>query len=89
MGLYLITGGQGFIGKHLTNELIGAGHSVRIIDSLVEQAHGGKPLPARNGAGKTNLLEALYFACTGRSCRTANECANVAGTAPTPAFVTV
>jgi DNA replication and repair protein RecF len=27
----------------------------------------------RNGAGKTNLLEAVYFACTGRSCRTANE----------------
>jgi DNA replication and repair protein RecF len=29
--------------------------------------HGG------NGAGKTNLLEGLYFACTGRSCRTSNE----------------
>jgi len=28
---------------------------------------------ARNGAGKTNLLEAIYFACTGRSCRTGNE----------------
>ena len=27
----------------------------------------------RNGAGKSNLLEALYFACTGRSCRTGNE----------------
>jgi DNA replication and repair protein RecF len=27
----------------------------------------------RNGAGKTNLLEALYFGCTGRSCRTSNE----------------
>ncbi|MFL5847235.1 MAG: DNA replication/repair protein RecF [Solirubrobacteraceae bacterium] len=27
----------------------------------------------RNGAGKTNLLEGLYFACTGRSCRTSNE----------------
>jgi DNA replication and repair protein RecF len=27
----------------------------------------------RNGAGKTNLLEAIYFGCTGRSCRTANE----------------
>jgi DNA replication and repair protein RecF len=27
----------------------------------------------QNGAGKTNLLEALYFACTGRSCKTANE----------------
>jgi DNA replication and repair protein RecF len=26
-----------------------------------------------NGAGKTNLLEALYFGCTGRSCRTSTE----------------
>jgi DNA replication and repair protein RecF len=26
-----------------------------------------------NGAGKTNLIEGLYFACTGRSCRTSNE----------------
>lgn len=29
--------------------------------------HGG------NGAGKTNLLEALYFGCTARSCRTSND----------------
>src|SRR3954452_9574767 len=27
----------------------------------------------RNGAGKTNLLEALYFGLTARSCRTSNE----------------
>jgi DNA replication and repair protein RecF len=26
-----------------------------------------------NGAGKTNLLEAVYFGCTGYSCRTTNE----------------
>jgi DNA replication and repair protein RecF len=26
-----------------------------------------------NGAGKTNLLEAIYFGCLGRSCRTTNE----------------
>jgi DNA replication and repair protein RecF len=26
-----------------------------------------------NGAGKTNLLEAVYFGCTGRSCRAGNE----------------
>jgi DNA replication and repair protein RecF len=26
-----------------------------------------------NGAGKTNLLEAVYFGCTGRSCRTSDE----------------
>jgi DNA replication and repair protein RecF len=30
-------------------------------------------LHGRNGAGKTNLLEGLYFGCTGRSCRTTNE----------------
>jgi DNA replication and repair protein RecF len=30
-------------------------------------------LHGRNGAGKTNLLEGLYFGCTGRSCRTSNE----------------
>lgn len=26
-----------------------------------------------NGSGKTNLVEAAYFGCTGRSCRTSNE----------------
>jgi DNA replication and repair protein RecF len=26
-----------------------------------------------NGAGKTNLLEGVYFGCTGRSCRTTND----------------
>jgi len=26
-----------------------------------------------NGAGKSNLLEAIYFGCTGHSCRTSNE----------------
>jgi DNA replication and repair protein RecF len=30
-------------------------------------------LTGPNGAGKTNLLEAVYFGCTGRSCRTTNE----------------
>lgn len=27
----------------------------------------------RNGIGKTNLVEGLYFGCTARSCRTSNE----------------
>lgn len=36
----LITGGAGFIGSHLTDELIHHGYNVRILDSLLEQVHG-------------------------------------------------
>ncbi|MEA2293469.1 MAG: replication and repair protein RecF [Solirubrobacteraceae bacterium] len=39
----------------------------------VRLAPGITVVAGRNGAGKSNLLEAIYFACTGRSCRTANE----------------
>jgi DNA replication and repair protein RecF len=39
----------------------------------VQLGAGLSVVTGRNGAGKTNLLEAIYFACTGRSCRTANE----------------
>ena len=37
-----------------------------------------------NGAGKTNILEALYFGCTGRSCRTTDERQVVRFDAPPP-----
>jgi dTDP-L-rhamnose 4-epimerase len=36
----LITGGAGFIGSHLSNELISHGWRVRVLDSLVPQVHG-------------------------------------------------
>jgi dTDP-L-rhamnose 4-epimerase len=42
----LITGGAGFIGSHLADELVRAGYRVRALDSLVEQVHGEAQRPA-------------------------------------------
>jgi dTDP-L-rhamnose 4-epimerase len=42
----LITGGAGFIGSHLADELLRAGHRVRALDNLDAQVHGtagGRP----------------------------------------------
>src|SRR5919201_5080915 len=44
-----------------------------LVDGRTAIGAGVVVVHGRNGAGKTNLLEALYFGLTGRSCRTANE----------------
>ncbi|EPE96886.1 NAD-dependent epimerase/dehydratase family protein [Rhizobium grahamii] len=36
----LVTGGCGFIGRHVTEELLKADYEVRILDALIDQVHG-------------------------------------------------
>src|SRR5215204_3722135 len=43
--LILITGGAGFIGSHLADDLIARGHRVRALDNLSPQVHGDTERP--------------------------------------------
>jgi dTDP-L-rhamnose 4-epimerase len=49
----LITGGAGFIGSHLADELLARGHRVRALDALISQVHGDV---AAELAGEVELL---------------------------------
>jgi dTDP-L-rhamnose 4-epimerase len=42
----LITGGAGFIGSHLADALLAAGHTVRALDNLDPQVHAGGERPS-------------------------------------------
>jgi len=43
--IVLITGGAGFIGSHLADELIAQGYRVRILDRLIDQVHNKEERP--------------------------------------------
>jgi dTDP-L-rhamnose 4-epimerase len=41
----LITGGAGFIGRHVASALLDRGHRVRVLDALIDQVHQGQGRP--------------------------------------------
>jgi dTDP-L-rhamnose 4-epimerase len=53
----LITGGAGFIGRFVADELLARGNEVRVLDSLIEQVHG-----ETNGSEMLNREAALIRA---------------------------
>lgn len=50
MSRVLITGGCGFIGRHVAAEMLEQGHEVRLYDALIDQVHGGAAPQVPEGA---------------------------------------
>lgn len=46
----LLTGGAGFIGRHVLRELLSRGHEVRVLDSLRSDVHDADPAPRIEGS---------------------------------------
>jgi UDP-glucose 4-epimerase len=65
MALYLITGGCGFIGSHLADALLAAGHRVRILDDLSTGRLENKPESAELLEGSVTDPQAVATAMQG------------------------
>ncbi len=56
MSIYVVTGGAGFIGSHLTTRIGQAGHEVRVLDSLTSAASRAR-LPQLADLPRVTLIE--------------------------------
>lgn len=62
---YLVTGGAGFIGSHLTEALLAAGHQVVVFDDLSTGVRTNVPTTAEFVEGDIRNYDQIYRACAG------------------------
>ena len=67
MTSYLVTGGAGFIGSHLCETLIAAGHTVRVFDDLSTGAQSNVPQEVELIRGDVRSAASLHDAMQGMS----------------------
>jgi dTDP-L-rhamnose 4-epimerase len=58
----VITGGLGFIGRHLATRLIVSGHDVLLVDSLIPQIHGDDPVVSVPDGARFARFDACHLA---------------------------
>ena len=69
MARYLVTGGCGFIGSHLIERLLAAGHEVRVLDDLSTGKRGNLPDGVPVTVGDVADAEAVRSAMAAASSR--------------------
>ncbi|MBT5458053.1 MAG: NAD-dependent epimerase/dehydratase family protein, partial [Rhodospirillaceae bacterium] len=65
MSKYLVTGGCGFIGSHLADALVAAGHGVRILDDFSTGKRENAPSAAEIITGDVADTETVRLAMAG------------------------
>lgn len=74
MAVVLVTGGCGFIGRHVAAELVRSGHAVRLYDAMIEQVHGletdrpSEDIPAEASVIRGDVRDASRLSAALRGC---------------------